>query len=98
MSTFLAFVRINSSDCDLPALGRLNVSSVLQFVAVRIMNLKLHNVLVEYKQRQTGLPLTPPPTTHHYLSSLHANQSQSNTWKLGAALYTSAWKEKKYIL
>lgn len=78
---FFASGNINASDdSDLPALGRLTVNSVLQFVAVRIMNVKLHNMLVEYKQRQAGLPLTPPLTTHHYLSSLHANQSQSNSW------------------
>lgn len=59
------------------------------------MNLKLHNMLVQYKQRQAGLPLTPPLTSHHYLSSLHANQSQSNTWQLGAVIYASVWKEKK---
>lgn len=81
VSDFRLFVSINSPDSDLPAAGRSAVSSgcLLQFVAVRIMNVKLHNVLLEYKQRQAGLPLTPPLTTHHYLSSLHANQSQSST-------------------
>lgn len=95
----LDFWLIKSSTAGaVPAAGRLNVSSLLQFVAVSIMNLKPHNVLVEYKQRETGLPLTPPPTTHHYLSSLHANQSQSGARSMGAALHVCVEREKIYFV